>query len=232
MRAIAEMVVGDARDDKSLLLARLTDWVYHNQGFQKNSHYFAIREFGPTATQVLQHGGDCADKSRLLSAILRELGVDSTLVMLYSKNDLKPTHTVVETREDGFFAVADPVFNIVFPDKQGRLLGLRELRKNTDILVGRVRDLGGIRGKNDKVNFYKMATESYEIPKTINWDKNILTRAAFQLVGLWSDDPYLVGRPMFLENPYVLSFVLCAGMAVTTMLVGWGIRGRKDKQPL
>ena len=215
LRERAESIVRGYESNRELVLASLTDWVYNNEGFRKNPNFFLVPEFGPTATQVIEYGGDCADKSRLLSAMLYELGIDSTLVMLYSKLDGRPTHTIVETREEDFKAVADPVFNIVFPDANGHLLGLIALRDNPDILENRLNDLGSERGRMDKINYYKRLTESYDYPKTMNWDRNLLAQWTKRLLEAWVDDPYLLERPRILDTPYLLAFTLAAGLALT-----------------
>ncbi len=61
-------------DTDSARIRAVNDWVYHNQGFDKNHHYFLVPALGPTPVQVIQHGGDCADKSRLVAAMLNNLG--------------------------------------------------------------------------------------------------------------------------------------------------------------
>jgi transglutaminase-like putative cysteine protease len=60
----------------------INDWVYQNKGFGKNNHYFIVPALGPTPTQVLEFGGDCSDKSRLVAAMLNELNLDAGLVMV------------------------------------------------------------------------------------------------------------------------------------------------------
>jgi hypothetical protein len=96
-------------------IEKLNHFVYLEKGFAKNKHYFLFKKLGATPVQVLQHGGDCADKSRLLSALLKRLNIDSTLLMLYGCETCGPTHTTVNARYDQGWMTADPVFDIVFP---------------------------------------------------------------------------------------------------------------------
>src|SRR5688572_1347087 len=67
-----------APEDRAL---ELLHWVYQNQGFAKNEDYFLWKELRATPVDVLEEGGDCADKSRLLSSMLREIEIPSTLAM-------------------------------------------------------------------------------------------------------------------------------------------------------
>lgn len=232
LRETVTAVLGEERGDKEAILTKLTEWVYYNQGFAKNRHYFIAPAFGPTATQVLQHGGDCSDKSRLLSAMLYEVGIDNTLVMLYSTFDMTPTHTVVETRSGDFRAVADPVFNIIFPGADGHLLGVRELRSSKTLLEERLDELVRLRGWHDKIIGYKRATETYEIPKTINWDKNAILQTVEKLISTWHDDPYLVARPRILENPFLLISITSFSLSGLTLgLAGWLHYQRRHGKP-
>jgi hypothetical protein len=220
LRDKAESIIQDVRADRELLLTRLNEWVYYNEGFKKNPYFFLHPALGPTPSQIMTYGGDCADKSRLLSAMLYELGIDNTLVVLYSKTNLKPTHTIVETREEDFVAVADPVFNIVFPNEDGSLLGVRELRESGKILENRLKYLSQHRLPGDKINFYRTETETYDFPRTINWDKNILTRMAGRMASLWTEDIYLIARPRLLENPYLMAFIITMASSVVLLITG------------
>jgi hypothetical protein len=197
-------------------------WVYRNKGFGKNPHVFVSRRLGPTATHVLDLGGDCADKSRLTMALLDRAGVPSTLAMLYGSADGPPTHVIVEARyEHGRMAV-DPVFDIDFPaDATGeRYFGIKELRADPKILVDRVRELSEQRGaSDDKVSYYKLATEHYSHARTMNLDKNALTRAVAALLERLGQDPTLVPRPVVLEDPIRLCAMgaTIAGSAAVTI---------------
>ena len=135
LRQVATQAVGPDMAYPERLLERLNHWVYNNQGFAKNPRFFLSPRLGPTPLQVLESGGDCADKSMLLAAMLDELGIPSTLVMLYSRDYAQPTHTVVETRLPKFRAAADPVFDLVFPDGQGGLLGVSQLQARHDLFL-------------------------------------------------------------------------------------------------
>jgi hypothetical protein len=51
----------------SAKISAINHWVYRNQGFAKNDRFFLVPALGPTPNQVLASGGDCGDKSRLVS---------------------------------------------------------------------------------------------------------------------------------------------------------------------
>lgn len=186
---------------KGKTIEKLNQAVYFNQGFAKNKQYFFSKKLGPTPVQILQSGGDCADKSRLLSALLKRLNIDSTLVMLYGCETCGPTHTIVNARYENGWMAADPVFNILFPKDDDFYYGVSELKADSKILTKRLDYLENLRGKDDKIAFYKRETESYNWPKTINWDKNLYLQKIAKLLEKFQVDPYLLKRPQSLENP-------------------------------
>src|SRR5215471_668484 len=76
LREAAMAVTRDLTTPSAKIIA-INHWVYHNQEFAPNDRYFLIPDLGPTPIQVLESGGDCGDKSRLVSAMLRQLGIAS-----------------------------------------------------------------------------------------------------------------------------------------------------------
>lgn len=212
-QAIAGQVT--APPNTGAFVEELNHWVYNNQGFAKNRGYFLIRKLGPTPVQVLQSGGDCSDKSRLLAALLKRFGMDSTLVMLHACEGCKATHTIVETHYEGGRMAADPVFDIVFPAGNGRFYGVKELKQDPSIMISRLDELKVQRGSDNKVAFYKRETESYSWPKTINWEKNSVLQKVAALIEKYGHDPSLVMRPNFLEDPklFLLYVSLFFGVA-------------------
>ena len=188
-----------------LFIKELNEWIYFNKGFAKNKHYFLFQSFGPTPKQVLTYGGDCSDKSRLLATMLAAVNIDSTLVMLYGCETCNATHTVVNTYyNDGETMVADPVFNIIFPKKETGYFNIKELKDDPSILPKQLNLLIKERGNYDKITRYLRDTESYSWVKTINWNKNFITQKIGDIIGLYVDDPFLVMRPQFLEDPKLL----------------------------
>jgi len=224
-RVLREAAIGvvdaDHRSDPARTVERLTRWVYNNQGFAKNSRYFLSPRFGPTPLQVLESGGDCADKSRLLAAMLDELGIPSTLVMLYAPDYARSTHTVVEARLPGFRAAADPVFDIVFPDGAGGLLGVAQLKQQPERFEGRIHALAAERGPASKVAFYPTELESYRWPRTINWERMPATRVLGSVLGWFVPQPDLVRRPRLLAEPKLLVSLALFGPGLVCIGLGW-----------
>ena len=179
----------------------INHWVYQNKGFKKNQGYFLFESLGPTPVQVLNQGGDCTDKSILLMAMLESIGIDSTLVMLYDTDGRTPTHTVVEVRDGQFKAVADPVYDLVFPNPNGGFYNIDELRKNPALLPNRLDDLIQTRGASNKIAFYTRVNESYQFASPINWNKNYLLRLISNTLGRLGVEARDLRRPHFMDDP-------------------------------
>ena len=108
-------------------IAAINAWVYGNQGFDPNKNYFLFAPLGPTPVQVLHYGGDCSDKSRLVSAMLAQLDISSGLIMIKECPDCLPIHTVVEAEHESGRMVVDPIWNVDYPGPDGRYWGVADL---------------------------------------------------------------------------------------------------------
>ena len=226
LRRAALAAVGPDLGRPGITLERLNHWVYENQGFTKNPRYFLAPGLGPTPVQVLDAGGDCADKSRLLAAMLDELGIPSTLVMLYSPAYGEPTHTVVETRLPDLRAAADPVYDLVFPDGRGGLLGVGQLKERHDLLLERLRTRAYEQGPGSKVARYEADRESYRWPRTINWERTAASRAVGSVLGRWVPNPELMTRPRIFSEPKLVVAVLLLGAGLLCVALGWWLMRR------
>ncbi len=194
----------------------INDWVYHNHGFGKNNQFFVVPALGPTPVQVLETGGDCGDKSRLVSAMLRELGIQSGLVMIFSCRDCMPIHTLVEARYEGGRMVVDPIWDIDYPAADGRFLGVRDLA-GTSLGRDRLAQLQLQRGTADKIRWMPENEATFDFAKPLNWDKNLVTRFAAYGLSLLGYDPGQLFRPQFLEDPKLA--LTLALLAVAAMIV-------------
>ena len=179
----------------------INHWVYQNHGFKENPDHFLFKSLGPTPIQVLEKGGDCTDKSLLLMAMLESIGLDSTLVMLSDSDRSAPNHTVIEVRDGKFRAVADPVYDLVFPDIKGGYYGAKDLRENPGLLLNRLDNLTRLRGSTNKIAFYPRLTETYKFASPINWNKNELLKLASKVLGIFDIDARDIRRPHFLDDP-------------------------------
>jgi hypothetical protein len=91
----------------STKISAINHWVYLNQGFTKNERFFLVPALGPTPNQVLESGGDCGDKSRLVSAMLWQLRINSGLAQIFPCRDCGPIHVVVEAEYEAGRMVVD-----------------------------------------------------------------------------------------------------------------------------
>ena len=200
---------------------KLMGKVYQHEGFTKNDGYFLWRKLGATPVQILNKGGDCADKSRLSAAILGEYGIESTLVMLAPYAGGPFGHTVVEARAEDGPIVVDPVYDLTFPSTNGRFHDLRQLRGDPSILQSRLDELIESRGEKDKIARYRRGEDGahYGYPKTINLDKGPVIRIVKTVMGWFTDEPELIRRPRFLEDPKLFLTMVAAGLAACCFAV-------------
>jgi hypothetical protein len=227
LRMVAEAVSGPARGEAERL-TRLTGWVYQNGGFPRNRHYHLWRKLGATPTSVLERGGNCQDKSKLLVVLLRELDIASSLAMLYQCQGCKPLHTVVfvETR-DGW-TIADPAFDITFPNGRGGFHKIEELRAERALLERRLTELRAERGPADPINDYKRAVDHHALMTTVNWDKNALTRGVAGLIRAAGAEPWSTPRPLFLDDPRLFFTLFGFGGALGFSLLALLLHPRRS----
>ena len=191
---------------------KVLDWIYHNKGFGKNRDYFIFKSLGAAPVSVLEKGGDCADKSKLMWSILDQIGINSTMIMLYDPKTGKPVHTVLEAEySPGKRMIVDPAYNLFFPKGNTEYYGLIEMRKDAKILEDKVTHLRSKAKAEDKINRYHLHSSTYHFATSMNWRKNPFTRLLFRvLYPYYGDNIYGIRRPAFLERPkMVLVFILC-----------------------
>jgi hypothetical protein len=203
-------------------ISKFNSWVYGNKGFAKNNNYFLIKKLGPTPSDILEHGGDCADKSRLLSAMLKQVSIKSTLAMLYPCEECGPSHTVLEAEYEHGWMVVDPVYNIDFPDGSGGYYGLRDLSDDR-LMIDRIEQLTQERGESDKIAYYLKSIEgrTYKFAKTLNWNKNKYLHFAGRFLAMFVKDPYLIRRPIFTEDPKRFLAIVSFLMFLMIFMLYW-----------
>jgi hypothetical protein len=213
-------------DSDSARIWAVNDWVYHNKGFDKNNQYFIVPALGPTPIQVLERGGYCADKSRLVAAMLNSIGIDAGLVMISPCLYCEFIHTVVEARYEGGRMVVDPTWDVDYPTGDGRFLGVADLA-GTNRGQDRVAELQRQR-PGTKVGGMPAADASFENAVAINWDKNFATRSVAAALRLIGYEPETLFRPRILEDPKLFLIYFLLGFAITIMLSSFILnKGRK-----
>lgn len=202
-------------------ITTINDWVYHNQGFAKNDHFFLVLMLGPTPNQVLEWGGDCSDKSRLVSAMLRQLGINSGVAQIFPCRNCYPIHAVVEAEYEGGRMVVDPTWNIDYPAGNGSYLGIRDLT-GTSRGRDRLSELQSQRAAHDKIQNMLPTDATFDFAKGVNWQRNTLSRTVAYGLTIVGYDPEQMLRPHFLEDPklaLILFFLTVAVMLLTLSLV-------------
>lgn len=196
---LTEKITGS--DDKVRVL---NSFVYHNQGFSKNKSYYLLKSLGATPLQVLEKGGDCADKSRLLAAMLEQIGIKASLAMLYPCQECTPVHTVVLAETESGTIVADPVYDLIFPKESSGYYDVREMIHDPEIQINRLRVLRSVRGPKDKISFYEDSVYRYDFITTVNWLKYTWLAELSSALTKLGLEPRLIHRPALLENPKLL----------------------------
>jgi hypothetical protein len=208
----------------SARITTINDWVYHNHGFDKNNHFFLVPALGPTPIQVLEWGGDCADKSRLVSAMLRELGIKSGLAQIFPCRNCIPIHVFVEAEDEGGRRmVVDPIWDIDYPSGNGRYFGIRDLA-GTSRGRDHLAELQRERPTGDKIQRMPPAEATFDFARAVNWQKNFVSRTIGSALTLLGYDPDELLRPHFLEDPK-LAIALSLLAAAVALIVASAVVG-------
>ena len=181
----------------------------------QNSSYFLLPIFSvlrPMPRQVIEQGGDCADRSRLVIRMLRLHGIKASKWALYTQ-EMKSVHAVVELEAETGKMVVDPLFGLWFPRSSGGYYGIRELRQSPEILRDRIQSLveEGKRPGTSDLRTYPFDDYSYAYAKTINWEKWVgmwpLYKTLSVIMGTSIDD---LQRPAFVEAPQLMVVTMAA----------------------
>ncbi len=216
LRQHAAVITENLNTDSARIRA-VNDWVYQNKSFAKNDRYFIVSALGPTPIQVMEQGGDCSDKSRLVAAMLNSLGIDAGLVMISPCPDCGFIHTVVEAKYENGRMVIDPTWDVDYPTGDGRFFGARELA-GTDRGRERILELQRQRLINDRIATMPPAEATFDYAVAMNWDRDIVTRSLAAILRLSGYSTEALFRPRLLEDPKLLLVYLLIGMATACVL--------------
>jgi hypothetical protein len=219
LRKQAIMITENVSIDSARIRA-VNNWVYHNKGFAPNDRYFIIPALGPTPIQVMELGGDCSNKSRLVAAMLNSIGIDAGLVMISPCFHCGFIHTVVEAQYETGRMVVDPIWNIDYPTGDGRFLGVKDLAGTTR---GRERvvEVQRQRPATDKIAHMPEMDAAFDDATPINWDANNVTRTVAAMLRLTGYPPETIFRPRLLEDPKLLLIFVLMGVATGFVVVGF-----------
>jgi len=178
-----------------------------------NEQYFLLPAFHflrATPRQILRDGGDCADRSRLLIALLHTRSIFASKWALYSKN-LHPAHSVIEVHTEQGLMVVDPLFGLWFPRPGGGYYSIEDLRRDPGLLYGRVRyqQSHQLRTGGANIDRYPLQVYIYGLARTINWDKSAAEHFCYRilhsLIGRKAD---YIPRPNWAEQPSLIAFAM------------------------
>ncbi|MGH1362046.1 MAG: hypothetical protein ACRBF0_00725 [Calditrichia bacterium] len=169
-----------------------------------------FRFLRPTPRQIAVSQGDCADKSRLLITLLRLHDVPASKVALHDAEGVS-RHAVVEAEiENNGRMVMDAVYGLYFPADSG-FYHSRDLQKDESLLRDRVAhlvDLGEdvLRPPLERYPYHKY---TYMNPRSINWEKSIVTRIAYSVLHVFiGDKTDTIERPFFVERPAIMLLIV------------------------
>jgi hypothetical protein len=199
----------------------------------ENDSYFLtplFRFLRPTPWQVIEQGGECSDRSRLLIALLRLRGIHASKWALYNGQG-QPTHAVVEADVESGKMVADPLFGLWFPKPQGGYYGIDDLRNDPRILPQRIDELRarGLQRGTDRLATYPIDQYPYTYARSINWNKSAVFEFTYRLLrrvlGNGVDD---LPRPSFTSEPPLM--VVCGAATLELVVIlAWFIVARMQR---
>ena len=212
LSGLAHDLSADAQTPYEIVI-NLMDWVYHDLGTRRNGGYFLFSSLGPTPVQIVRGGGDCADKSRLLCALLREVGVPATPAMSFNPKTGAAVHTIVEAEPvKGQGMIVDPSYNLFFPQADGSgYYGILDIRRDPAIVQRRVDELfQTLPSRREEDKYYLAAFTGYHGLSTLNWEARAAYVAIRHILYKWiGEDVYRLHRPFFLERPKLAVLMGC-----------------------
>ena len=176
----------------------------------------------PTARQVAEQGGDCADRSRLALILLQVHGVSAEKWTLYSKEG-RAKHSIIEVNTEQGKMAADPLFGLFFPKASGGYYSVAELRSQPDLVGQRVLEMENEHQEPlaAQIERYPVNANTYAFAKTMNWSKSAVTRLLYRVLrstlGKQADD---LRRPVWPEEP---ALVVTFGIGFLQVLLLFGL---------
>ncbi len=219
LRQRSQEIVWNVHDPSEKVLA-LNTWIHRVLKTAKNESYFGISRLRATPLQVLHGGGDCADKARLLAAMLHEIDIPASMALCFHPETGQPSHTVVnaEPKPDAHMLV-DPAYELFYPKPDGHgYYGLLELRKHPERLQERLTYVWETVPRFRPLHWYNPQIASFSGLSTVNWRRNRITALAHDVLFLFvGPDIYQLPRPAMLEAPKLAVAGIFAFLALITL---------------
>lgn len=190
----------------------LMHYVHRSGGTRQNPHWFGWPGWRATSMQVVETGGDCADKARLLVALLHGVGLTATSALCFDADNGSPAHTLVEAKlPGGVRMILDPAFDLHFPRPGGGYYGVSELRGDPDIVERRVQEHRGLRDAHRRSqDYYLRARADYSSVSTFHWNRGPVTRGILTMLRpVLGERVYSLYRPLWIEEPKLKAAVVC-----------------------
>jgi hypothetical protein len=189
-----------------------------------NEQYFLLPAFHflrATPRQILRDGGDCADRSRLLIALLHTRNIFASKWALYSK-DLRPAHSVIEVHTELGRMVVDPLFGLWFPRPGGGYYSIEDLRRDPGLLYARVRyqQSQQLQTGGANIDRYPLQVYFYGLARTINWDKSAAEHFCYRILhALIGSNADYIPRPIWVEQPSLIAFAMIIVLELLLVVV-------------
>ena len=187
------------------------EYVSRLENFKENRARF-LGFLGPTPLDVVEGGGWCSDRSRLLAALLNHSGIPGHVVMLRPCEGCPANHTVVEAFTGDFWMAVDPTYGLVYSKSDGTYASIEDLEKEPELVR---KTILNYQGDNARAASYDPLKYSYKYPLRMNFDRDPFTRFLGEALTLFVERLELVRRPQSLERPRLFALV---GLAATTAL--------------
>lgn len=126
--------------------------------------YYRFNPLHPSARNVVKYGcdyrGGCGSASRVVMALLNARGIPSRSMILLD-GEGRRIHAVVNAEIDGRWAVADPLYGIVFLRPDSTVATAEDIRSDRGLLLANV-------ARNSA---YPAAVYNYDNYALLNWNK-------------------------------------------------------------
>jgi Transglutaminase-like superfamily len=165
-----------------------------------------LKILGPPSIEIIQKGGHCGRRSRLLINLLQLKGIKAHKVHLinhdYRKygHNQEYVHAVVEAYVSGSWVIADPLYNIVFFDDKNNLADLHEIQTNQDIFRK------GISRADTYFLEYLDGLYTYNEYRKFIWSALPFGNTLYEFLIKFIDKSKVdnITTPFILEKPYLL----------------------------